>query len=57
MNKQYKLRSTGESIVILWRHDHPKGGDIYHCLLPPQAPGHKRRMQDINFSKIEERKV
>jgi len=44
-----RLKSTGEPVVIL----NPGSGDRYrHCLLPPQAPWHRSRVQWIGKEKL-----
>lgn len=49
------LKSTGEPAVILYSPPggHGSGPSTRHlCLLPPQAPGHRRRMQWIRSTKM-----
>ena len=45
---QATLASTGEKVHILYRvQDGQTGTTRYRCILPPQAPGHRPRIQTI----------
>ncbi len=45
---QATLASTGEKVRILYRVQDSHTGTIrYRCILPPQAPGHRPRIQTI----------
>lgn len=50
---QATLASTGEKVHILYRHqDGQTGTTRYRCVLPPQAPGHRRRIEIIGAHRL-----
>lgn len=51
--RQATLASTGEPVRILYRiTDGHTGQSRYRCVLPPQVPGHKHRVETIRAEKL-----
>ncbi|MCP1727622.1 hypothetical protein J2T60_001622 [Natronospira proteinivora] len=50
---QATLAATGEKVTILYRlHDGQGGHARYRGILPPQAPGHRERIQTIRAQRL-----
>ena len=50
---QATLISTGEKVRVLYRvQDGQSGTTRYCCVLPPQAPGHRRRIETIGAHRL-----
>jgi len=51
--RQATLASTGEPVRILYRiTDGRTDRSRYRCVLPPQAPGHDRRVETIRTDRL-----